>query len=66
VKIQSAKSVPASKGSRRILVVEDAPDVIGVLIDALGYEPMAVSDVESALSLVERGQPAESSHVPTR
>jgi signal transduction histidine kinase len=62
VKIQSAKSVPALKGSGRILVVEDDPDVISVLIDALGelgYEPMAVSDVESALSLVERGEPLD-------
>lgn len=62
VKIQSAKISPAAKGSGRILIVDDDPGVLSFLIDALrelGYEAIAVSDIESALSFVEKGEPLD-------
>jgi CheY-like chemotaxis protein/anti-sigma regulatory factor (Ser/Thr protein kinase) len=51
---------PIAKGNSRILIVEDDPAVLGFLSDALaelGYEAVAVADTESALSVVERGEP---------
>jgi DNA-binding response OmpR family regulator len=42
--------------------VEDDPGVMSFLIDALralGYEPIAVSDIESALSIVGLGEPLD-------
>jgi PAS domain S-box-containing protein len=60
--IQSAKVSAAPRGSGRILVVEDDPGVMSFLIDALrelGYEPIAVSDIESALSFVGLGEPLD-------
>lgn len=62
VKIPSAKVSPVAKGSGRILVVDDDPGVMSFLIDALGelgYEAVAVSDIEKALSFVERGEPLD-------
>jgi signal transduction histidine kinase len=62
IQIHNAKISQRTKGSGRILVVEDDADVMGFLIDALrelGYEPIAVSDIESARSFVERGEPVD-------
>jgi CheY-like chemotaxis protein len=61
-KVESAKTSRAPKGSGRILIVEDDPGVSSFLIDALGelgYEPIAVSDIESAISLAELGEPLD-------
>jgi CheY-like chemotaxis protein len=58
----SAKMLPAAKGGGRILVVDDDPDVIDFLTNALGelgYEPVPVSDIESALSYVQSGEPLD-------
>jgi CheY-like chemotaxis protein len=51
---------PIAKGNSRILIVEDDPAVLSFLSDALaelGYEAIAVADTETALSIVERGDP---------
>jgi signal transduction histidine kinase len=60
--VESARASPDARGSGRILIVEDDPDVLSFLVDALntlGYDAVTVPDSASALSVVEQGEPID-------
>ena len=47
---------------KRVLIVDDEPDVLGVLaeiVDSFGYDVAARADAESALAFVRSGQPVD-------
>jgi CheY-like chemotaxis protein len=59
---QSPAISPVATGNGRILIVDDNPGVLAFLSDAvrnLGYEAITAADIESALSLVELGDPLD-------
>jgi signal transduction histidine kinase/CheY-like chemotaxis protein len=62
VEERSSAISPVKTGKGRILIVDDDPGVLTFLSDAvrdLGYEAITAADTESAVSLVELGDPLD-------